>query len=468
MTREYDETISQIAEYVNRNIDFSEETLDTAFHVLIDSIGCGVLALNYEECRKLIGPNFSNNNFESGSRVIGTDYVLDPIQAAFNLGAMIRWLDFNDTWLAAEWGHPSDNIGSILPLCEYMNRNHDAGYTLEDVLGFIVKAHEIQGILALENSLNRVGLDHVFLVKVASTAVSAKIMGGDIGVIKKAVSNAFVDGGSLRTYRHFPNTGSRKSWAAGDAASRGINLALMSTKGEMGYPTAVTAGTWGFEDVLFNSEKFNVARPFESYVMDNILFKVAFPAEFHAQTAGEAAIALHESTQGNTAGISRIHIETQEAGKRIIDKEGPLTNPADRDHCIQYIVALGLLYGDIKSDYYEDEFAMEHPEIDALRELMTVEENEDFTKDYFDADKRYIANAVQIFYDDGTSSERVFVEVPLGHRERRQEAMPEILDKYRSNLESWYGSDKGASIYKETAEVKDKEMEISTFIDKFY
>jgi 2-methylcitrate dehydratase len=378
-----------------------------------------------------------------GSKVPGTQYQLDPVQAAFNIGTMVRWLDFNDTWLAAEWGHPSDNLGGILAVADFLSRNRnpdtDPAITMHDVLVAMVKAHEIQGVLALENSFNRVGLDHVVLVKVASTAVITGLLGGSKDDIINAVSNAWVDGQSLRTYRHSPNTGSRKSWAAGDATSRAVRLALMTMKGEMGYPTALTAKTWGFYDVLFNGQPFQFQRQYGSYVMKNVLFKIAFPAEFHAQTAVECAFQLHAEVADNINTLEKIEqidkivITTHESAIRIIDKQGPLNNPADRDHCIQYMTAVGLLKGSLTAADYEDDVAAD-PRIDALRDKMVCVEKEDYTHDYLDPDKRSIANAVQVFFRDGSQSQQVAVEYPLGHRRRRVEGIPELVRKFKTNL----------------------------------
>jgi 2-methylcitrate dehydratase len=368
----------------------------------------------------------------NGARVPGTAYELDPITAAFNIGAMIRWLDFNDTWLAAEWGHPSDNLGGILAVADYLSR---AGkrVVVRDVLTGMIKAHEIQGVLALENSFNRVGLDHVLLVRVASTAVVTAMLGGSRDQIINAVSNAWVDGGALRTYRHAPNTGSRKSWAAGDATSRAVRHALFALKGEMGYPSALSAKTWGFQDVLFKGKPVVLPQALASYVMENVLFKISYPAEFHAQTAVEAAMTLHPRIAAKLDQIDRVMIETQEPGVRIIDKTGPLANPADRDHCIQYMVAIPLLFGRLEASDYEDAVATD-PRVDALRAKMQVKENAAFTKDYYDPQKRYIGNAVQVFFKDGSSSERVAVDFPIGHRKRRTEGMPVLVKKFESSV----------------------------------
>ena len=440
---EPDQVIVDIAKYVNEYEINSDEALDTARYCLMDTLGCGLEALSYSACTKLLGPIVPGTIVPNGAKVPGTNYQLDPINAAFNIGAMIRWLDFNDTWLAAEWGHPSDNLGGILAVADWLSRTRIAEgqppLLMKDALIAMVKAHEIQGVIALENSFNRVGLDHVLLVKVASTAVVAKMLGATYEQIIDAVSNAWLDGQSLRTYRHAPNTGSRKSWAAGDATSRAVRLALMVMKGEMGYPSALSAKTWGFYDVLFKGKPFEFTQAYGSYVMENVLFKISFPAEFHAQTAVECALALHPNnielidTLEKIDNIDRIEITTHESAIRIIDKTGPLNNPADRDHCIQYMTAIGLLKGNLTAQDYEDEVAND-PRVDALREKMTCIEKPEYTKDYLDPDKRSIANAVQIFYKDGSSSEQVAVEYPIGHRRRRSEGIPELIKKFEINL----------------------------------
>mgnify|MGYP001770213978 FL=1 len=435
--RQTDKLLEEIADYVlNKEIQ-SEEAFETARYVLLDTLGCGILALRYPECTKLLGPIVPGTVVPNGCRVPGTSYVLDPVHGAFNIGCMIRWLDYNDTWLAAEWGHPSDNLGGILAAADYISRTNVAEgkkpLNMRTVLEAIIKAHEIQGVLALENSLNRVGLDHVLFVKVASTAVVTKLLGGGKDEIINALSNAWIDNSSLRTYRHAPNTGSRKSWAAGDATSRAVRLAFMAIKGEMGYPSALSAPNWGFEDVLFRGQKLKLARPLESYVIENILFKISYPAEFHGQTAAECAIELHPEVKDRLDEIEEITITTHESAIRIIDKTGPLLNPADRDHCLQYITAIGLIYGDLTADHYEDEIAQD-PRIDALREKMTVVENKQFSKDYLDPDKRSIANAVQIRFKDGTETRQVVREYPIGHRFRRQEGLPKLIQKYENNL----------------------------------
>ena len=440
---EPDQIIVDIAKYANEYEINSDEALDTARYCLMDTLGCGLEALSYSACTKLLGPIVPGTIVPNGAKVPGTNYQLDPINAAFNIGAMIRWLDFNDTWLAAEWGHPSDNLGGILAVADWLSRTRIAEgqspILMKDVLIAMIKAHEIQGVLALENSFNRVGLDHVLLVKVASTAVVTKMLGATYEQIIDAVSNAWLDGQSLRTYRHAPNTGSRKSWAAGDATSRAVRLALMVMKGEMGYPSALSAKTWGFYDVLFKGKPFEFTQAYGSYVMENILFKISFPAEFHAQTAVECALALHPNNIDlidnleKIDGIDRIEITTHESAIRIIDKTGPLNNPADRDHCIQYMTAIGLLKGNLTAQDYEDEMAND-PRVDALREKMTCIEKPEYSKDYLDPDKRSIANAIQIFYKDDSSSKQVAVEYPIGHRRRRSEGIPELIKKFEINL----------------------------------
>ena len=430
-----DPLLSDIADYVlGYDLNQSTEAMQTARYCLMDTLGCGLLALAYPACTKLLGPVVPGASMAGGVRVPGTSYELDPVQGAFNIGAIVRWLDFNDTWLAAEWGHPSDNLGAVLAVADYISRRNVAAgkppLAMGAVLAGLVKAHEIQGVLALENSFNRVGLDHVLLVRVASTAVATAMLGGNRREVINAVSNAFIDGGALRTYRHAPNTGSRKSWAAGDAASRAVRLALMALRGEMGYPSALSAKGWGFQDVLFKGQEIRLAQPFGSYVMENVLFKISFPAEFHAQTAVEAALALHPQVADRLADIDRVVIETQEAGVRIIDKTGPLDNPADRDHCIQYMVAVPLIFGRLTADDYEDEVAAD-PRIDALREKMEVVENPQFSKDYLDPEKRSIGNSVQVFFKGGSHTDKVAVEYPIGHRRRRDEGIPLLVEKFQ-------------------------------------
>src|SRR5213082_621530 len=431
-----DKVLVDIVDYVEKYKIASKEAYDTARYCLMDTLGCGFEALSFPACTKLLGPIVPGTIVPHGAKVPGTSFQLDPVQAAFNLGAMIRWLDFNDTWLAAEWGHPSDNLGGILMAADWLSRNTKP-LVIRDVLTAMIKAHEIQGVLALENSFNRVGLDHVLLVRVASTAVVAGMLGASTGQIVNALSNAWIDGGALRTYRHAPNTGSRKSWAAGDATSRGVRHALMALNGEMGYPSALSAKTWGFYDVLFKGQVFSLPQPFGSYVMENVLFKISYPAEFHAQTAVEAAMALHPQVRERLADIERIVIETQEPGVRIIDKVGPLANPADRDHCIQYMVAVPLIFGRLTAADYEDAVAAD-VRIDALRERMQVRENPSFTEEYYAADKRYIGNAVQVFFRDGSDTARVQVDVPLGHRQRRAEGMPVLVGKFTASVDAHF------------------------------
>jgi len=436
---EPDALLQQIAEYVlSEDKITSDEAIDTARLCLMDTLGCGLLALNYPACVKMLGPVVPGATMQGGARVPGTSYELDPVQAAFNIGAMVRWLDFNDTWLAAEWGHPSDNVGGLLALSDYLSRKRisdgERPVTVRDLLLGMIQAHEIQGVLALENSFNRVGLDHVLLVRVASAAVITRLLGGTREDIINALSNAFIDGGALRTYRHAPNTGSRKSWAAGDATSRGVWLALHALRGEMGYPSALSAKIWGFQQVLFRGNPIRVpSQGFGTYVMENVLFKISFPAEFHAQTAVEAAIALQSQVANRLDEVERVVIETQESAKRIIDKTGPLDNPADRDHCIQYMVAVPLIFGRLRAEDYEDAVACD-PRIDVLRDKMQVVERKQFTVDYLDSSKRSIGNSVQVFFKDGTQTELVAVEYPIGHRRRRKEGVPLLLDKFERNV----------------------------------
>ncbi|MDA0991608.1 MAG: bifunctional 2-methylcitrate dehydratase/aconitate hydratase [Verrucomicrobia bacterium] len=431
--------IVAIADYAFAAPITSVEALETARYCLMDSLGCAMLALNYPACRRLLGPVVPDATHPRGARVPGTPWELEPVQAAFNIGAMIRWLDFNDTWLAAEWGHPSDNLGAILAVADYLSRsNPNARSTplcMRDVLVAMIKAHEIQGVLALDNAFNRVGLDHVLLVRIASTAVATTMLGGTRDQVINALTHAWIDGSALRTYRHAPNTGSRKSWAAGDATSRAVRLALIALTGEMGYPSALTAPQWGFQDVMTRGKPVTLAQDFESYVMEHVLFKLSYPAEFHAQTAVEAAVILHPQIASRLDEIARIVIETQESGARIIDKTGPLANPADRDHCIQYMTAIGLLKGDLTAEDYEDDAAAD-PRIDALRNCMDVRENRDFTRDYLNPSKRSIGNAVQVFFSDGSATERVAVEYPVGHKRRRAEGIPLLLRKFRNNLKT--------------------------------
>ncbi len=432
-----DKVLTDIADYVAGYRITGKEAYNTAWLCLMDTLGCGLEALEYPACTKLLGPVVPGTVVPNGARVPGTPWQLDPVTAAFNIGAMIRWLDFNDTWLAAEWGHPSDNLGGILATADWLSRTRFAQgkepLLVRDVLTAMIKAHEIQGVIALENSFNRVGLDHVVLVKVASTAVVTHMLGGTRDEIVSALSNAWVDGQSLRTSRHAANTGSRKSWAAGDATSRAVRLALMALKGEMGYPSALTAKTWGFYDVLFKGRPLRFRRPYGSYVMENVLFKISYPAEFHAQTAVEAAIRLHPQVKDRLDDIKRVVITTHESAIRIIDKKGTLSNPADRDHCIQYMAAVGLIKGSLTAADYEDAAAAD-PRIDRLRAKMTCVENRQWTRDYLNPSRRSIANALQVFFSDGGKTEKAAVEYPLGHRRRRQEGVPKLEAKFRVNL----------------------------------
>ena len=432
-----DQVLIDIVDYVTGDFIENEEAVSTARLCLMDTLGCAIAALAFPACTKLLGPIVPGTIVPFGARVPGTPYQLDPINASFNFGAMVRWLDYNDTWLAAEWGHPSDNLGGILMVADWLSRtanaNQQKSLLIKDVLHGVIQAYEIQGILALENSFNRVGLDHVLLVKIASTAVVARMMGGSRQQIFNAVSNAWIDGQALRTYRHAPNTGSRKSWAAGDATSRGVRLAWMALKGEMGYPSALTAKTWGFNDVLFHGKEISRPRPYADYVVRNILFKVSFPAEFHAQTAVEAAIQLHPQIKDRLDEIEKVIITTQESAIRIIDKQGPLHNPADRDHCIQYMTTVGLIFGNLTADDYEDQRALD-PRIDILREKMVCVEDPQYSRDYLDPDKRSIANAVQVFFKNGTHTDKVEVHYPIGHRRRRAEAVPLLKQKFKDNF----------------------------------
>ena len=432
-----DQIVVDIADYVANGVIDSDLAYDTARNVLIDSIGCAVLALRYPECTKLLGPIVPGTQVPNGARVPGTQYELDPVCAAFNTGCMIRWLDYNDTFLAAEGGHPSDNLGGILSTADYISRSRLAtgaeALTTRHILTAMIKAHEIQGVLSLGNSLINVGLDHVLFVKVPTTAVVTGMLGGGVGEIANAVSNAWIEASPLRVYRQAPNAGSRKSWAAGEATSEGVWLALMAMKGEMGYPSALTAKRWGFSDVLLKSNPVVQQRPYGAYVMENILFKIAFPAEFHAQTAVECALKVHKHVKDRLELIESVKIITHERSIRIIDKTGPLHNPADRDHCLQYMVAIGLIFGTLTADHYEDDAASD-PRIDALRDKMVVVENPQYTEDYHDPDKRSIANAIEIRFKDGSTTEKVEVEFPLGHRRRRAEGIPLLEEKFAANL----------------------------------
>lgn len=447
-----DELIIQIADYVMDYEIQSDEAYQTAKSCLIDTLGCGLLALSFPACTKLLGPIVEGTEVPYGVRVPGTANLLDPVKGAFDIGCIIRWLDFNDTWLAAEWGHPSDNLGAILACADYVSqKNIEAGkepLKVLDILEMMIKAHEIQGILALENSFNRVGLDHVVLVKVASTAVATKILGGNKDDVINALTHAWLDGQSLRTYRHAPNAGSRKSWAAGDATSRAVRLAMITLSGEMGYPSVLTAKTWGFEDVLFKGESLRIPQSFGSYVMENVLFKISFPAEFHAQTAVEAAVRIHPEIIDRLDKIDKIEITTHESAIRIISKVGELNNPADRDHCLQYMVAIGLLKGDLVAEDYEDDVAQD-PRIDELRSKMVVTENKRYSEDYLDPEKRSIANKLRVLFNDGSSTEEIEVEYPIGHRRRRNEGIPVLENKFLSNLKTVFDEEKSEQIYKE-------------------
>ncbi len=462
-----DRVLVEIADYVLKFPGASEEARDTARWCLLDTLACGLLALEYPACTKLLGPVVSGTSIIRGCRVPGTGHELDPVQGAFNIGALVRWLDFNDTWLAAEWGHPSDNLGAILAVADWLSRHQQAGaapsafgtpltlrpapLSVGDVLASMIQAHEIQGVLALENSFNRVGLDHVLLVRVASTAVAAALLGGGREQVVNALSHAWLDGSALRTYRHAPNTGSRKSWAAGDATSRAVRLALIAMTGEMGYPSALTAKTWGFQDVAFRGQPVGLARPLGSYVMENVLFKISFPAEFHAQTAVEAAIRLHPQVKDRLAQVARVELTTHESAIRIIDKSGPLHNPADRDHCLQYMAAIGLIFGGLTAAHYEDGTAAD-PRIDALRAKMTVTEEKRYSRDYLDPAKRSIANAVQVFFADGSSTERLAVEYPIGHRCRRPEGIPHLIEKARAAFATRFGAKRADEVLELFAE----------------
>jgi len=456
-----DQLLAELADYALNAKITGDEALDTARWCLADTLACGIMALAYPACTKLLGPIVPGTTIVNGARVPGTGYELDPVQGAFNIGTIVRWLDFNDTWLAAEWGHPSDNLGAILAVSDWLSRHQAAGttpaafhstlrlphsaLTMRDVLVAMVKAHEIQGVLALENSFNRVGLDHVLLVRIASTAVTAAMLGGTREQVINAISHAWLDGSALRTYRHAPNTGSRKSWAAGDATSRAVRLALIAMTGEMGYPSVLTAKTWGFQDVSFKGHPVKLARPLGSYVMEHVLFKISFPAEFHAQTAVECAMQLHPLVKDRLDQIERVELTTHESAIRIIDKSGPLHNPADRDHCLQYMAAIGLIFGNLTADHYEDNIAAD-PRIDALRAKMKVTEDKSYSKDYLDPEKRSIANAIQVIFKDGSKTDRIEVHYPIGHRRRRAEGIPVLQQKARDAFTAHYGKDKVAQL----------------------
>ncbi|MEZ9888683.1 bifunctional 2-methylcitrate dehydratase/aconitate hydratase [Vibrio breoganii] len=463
-----DELLVTIADYVMNTEIESSEAYDTARNCLMDTIGCGLLALRFPECTKHLGAVVPGMQVANGARVPGTSHVLDPITAAFNIGCIVRWLDFNDTWLAAEWGHPSDNLGAILAVADYLSQvaisEGKAPLTMRDVLTAMIKAHEIQGVLALENSFNRVGLDHVLLVRVASTAVVTKMLGGNRDQVIDALSHAWADGGALRTYRHAPNAGSRKSWAAGDATSRAVRLAMITMKGEMGIPTVLSALGWGYFDVLFKGEQFKVNQPFNSYVMENVLFKISFPAEFHSQTAVEAAVTLHSEVKDRLDEIERIEVTTHESAIRIISKVGELANPADRDHCLQYMIAVPMIHGDLIAEHYEDSFHKGDPRIDELRSKMSIVEDSRYTQEYLDPEKRSIANAIQVFFKDGSSTQKVEVEYPIGHRRRREEGIPVLEQKFLSSLRTRYPE---ASCQKVFALCKDADRLEQTPVQEF-
>ena len=449
--QDFDEPIKKIVDFVyNKEIESSEAYI-TARYCLMDTIGCGLLALNFKDCVNLLGPHVEGTSVPNGVRVPGTNYVLDPVKGAWDIGAIVRWLDFNDTWLAEEWGHPSDNLGAIMALSDYISRvniaNQESPLNIKDVLEYMVKAHEIQGVLALENSFNKVGLDHVLLVRVASTAIATHMLGGKREQIIDALSQAWVDGSSLRTYRHAPNAGSRKSWAAGDATSRAVRLSMMTMNGEMGLPSVLSAPDWGFYDVNFKGREFSFSRQYGSYVMENILFKISFPAEFHAQTAVECAVLLYPEIKDKLHNIEKIEVTTHESALRIIDKTGTLDNPADRDHCMQYMLAVALIKGDLVADFYEDSFHQENPLIDELRDKMTLIEDKRYSRDYLAEDKRSIANAVQVYFNDGSKTQKVEVEYPIGHRQRRQEGIPLLEKKFLDSLRDTFSDEQTNKIY---------------------
>ena len=467
-----DQALQDIADYV---IDFkveSEEALNTARNCLIDTIGCGLLALKYPNCTRHLGPLVPGTSVENGARVFGRSYELDPVKAAWDIGALVRWLDFNDTWLAEEWGHPSDNLGAIMALSDYISRvnvaNHKSPLSIKDVLEYMIKAHEIQGILALENSFNKVGLDHVLLVRVASTAVATHMLGGTRDQIIDALSQAWADGSSLRAYRHAPNAGSRKSWAAGDATSRAVRLAMITMAGEMGMPSILSSPEWGFYDVSFKGREFSFSKSYGTYVMENILFKISFPAEFHAQTAVECAVLLYPEIKEKLNEIERIEVTTHESALRIIDKTGALDNPADRDHCMQYMLAVAMIKGDLVAEFYEDSFHQQNSLIDKLRNKMILKEDKRYSKDYLADDKRSIANALQIFFKDGSQTDKVEVEYPIGHRNRRQEGIPLLERKFFNSLKSIYSKEHSDRIYSLCLDKeKTEQTPVNEFMDMF-
>lgn len=463
-----DQVLVDIADYVcDYEID-SDEAWDTARNCLMDTLGCGLLALRFPECTKLLGPLVEGTVVPHGARVPGTQFRLDPVKAAWDIGCIIRWLDYNDTWLAAEWGHPSDNLGAILAVADYLSQTRVARgedpLTMRDVLGAMIKAHEIQGVLALENSFNRVGLCHVLLVRVASTAVATRLMGGSRQQVIDALSQAWVDGSSLRTYRHAPNAGPRKSWAAGDATSRGVRLADLTLRGEIGYPSVLSTPTWGFYDVSFKGKQFKFPMKYGSYVMENILFKISFPAEFHSQTAAEAAVTLHPRVKDRLEEIERIVIHTHESAIRIISKVGPLNNPADRDHCLQYMTAVPLAFGNLVAEHYEDDFHAAHPIIDDLRKKMEVHEEPRYSNEYLEPSKRSIANSLQVYFKDGSCTDRIEIEYPVGHRRRREEGIPLLEKKFRSNLNTRFPGRRAEEIF---ALCKDQQRLEQTPVQKF-
>ena len=467
---EPDQVLVDIADYICDYEINSSEAYDTARNCLMDTLGCGLLALRFPECTKLLGPLVEGTTVPNGARVPGTQFRLDPAKAAWDIGCIVRWLDYNDTWLAAEWGHPSDNLGAILAVADFLSQQNIAAgkppLTMHDVLTAMIKAHEIQGVLALENSFNRVGLCHVLLVRVASTAVATQMMGGTREQIIDALSQAWLDGSSLRTYRHSPNAGPRKSWAAGDATSRAVRLADFTMRGEIGYPSVLTAPTWGFYDVSFKGKPFEFTRSYGSYVMENILFKISFPAEFHSQTAAEAAVQLHSQVKDRLDDIEKIVIHTHESAIRIISKSGPLNNPADRDHCLQYMTAVPLAFGNLVAENYEDSFHEANPIIDELREKMEINENQTYTQEYLEPEKRSIANALQVFFKDGSSTEQVEINYPVGHRRRREEGIPLLEEKFKSNLATRFPAKRSAKIFELCKDQKQLEKTaVNDFMD---
>ena len=467
-----DQVLQDIADYVIDYKILSDEALNTARNCLMDTIGCGLMALKYPNCTRHLGPIVPGTTVENGARVFGRSFELDPVKAAWDIGAIVRWLDFNDTWLAEEWGHPSDNLGAIMALSDYISRvnisNHKSPLSIKDVLEYMIKAHEIQGILALENSFNKVGLDHVLLVRVASTAVATHMLGGNRDQIIAALSQAWVDGSSLRTYRHAPNAGSRKSWAAGDATSRAVRLAMMTMSGEMGMPSVLSAPEWGFYDVSFKGKQFSFSKEYGSYVMENILFKISFPAEFHAQTAVECAVLLYPEIKDKLDAIDRIEVTTHESALRIIDKTGTLDNPADRDHCMQYMLAVAMIKGDLVAEFYEDSFHQQNPLIDELRSKMILTEDKRYSKDYLADDKRSIANALQIYFNDGSRTQKVEVEYPIGHRHRRKEGIPLLEKKFFNSLKNTFNNDQANRIYSLCLDSeKIKNTPVNEFMDLF-